>query len=95
MQELNEKANPNILITLVGNKIDLDGHQITKGEAEEYAKSKGLQYYEVSAKLNENVGGLFKDIAMKLPAQSSNHRGGSRLKDSKKKAEEDGYCASC
>ena len=68
VQELNEKANPNILITLVGNKIDLDAHQVTKEEASEYANSKGLQYYEVSAKQNENISNVFRDIAMKLPA---------------------------
>ena len=56
------------MITLVGNKIDLDAHQVTKEEASEYANSKGLQYYEVSAKQNENISNVFRDIAMKLPA---------------------------
>ena len=48
--ELHEKALPEILITIVGNKIDLDGHQVTREEAEGYCKKLNLQYYEVSAK---------------------------------------------
>jgi len=48
---LNEKAPANIVLTLVGNKIDLEeNRQVKKADAEEYAKSLGLAYNEVSAK---------------------------------------------
>ena len=50
VQELNEKANPEIIISIVGNKIDLDNHQVSKEEAETYCQKLGLHYYEVSAK---------------------------------------------
>lgn len=50
VSELHEKALPEILITIVGNKIDLEGHQVTREEAEAYCKKLNLQYYEVSAK---------------------------------------------
>lgn len=40
--ELNEKANPEIIITIVGNKIDLDSHQVSKEEAESYCKKHSL-----------------------------------------------------
>ena len=40
VEELNEKAPPNIIITLVGNKIDLeDSREVSHELAEEYAKS--------------------------------------------------------
>ena len=49
--ELNEKAPASIVITLVGNKIDLEqSRQVRREEAEEYARSLGLRYFEVSAK---------------------------------------------
>ena len=51
VSELHEKALPEILISIVGNKIDLDPpHQVSKEEAEVYCKKLGLDYYEVSAK---------------------------------------------
>ena len=51
VQELNEKAPANIVLALVGNKIDLEESRVVKKtEAEEYAKSLGLAYMEVSAK---------------------------------------------
>ena len=38
IKELNDKAPANIMITLVGNKIDLENRQVSKEEAENYAK---------------------------------------------------------
>ena len=46
---MNEKAPANIVITLVGNKIDLENRQVRKEEAEEFARGLGLRYFEVSA----------------------------------------------
>lgn len=54
VQELNEKAPANIVLTLVGNKVDLENRAVKKEEAEEYAKTLGLAYHEVSAK--QNIG---------------------------------------
>ena len=43
VEELNEKAPAKIIITLVGNKIDLeDQRQVERSIAEEYAQSVGL-----------------------------------------------------
>jgi GTPase SAR1 family protein len=39
VKELNEKAPANIIITLVGNKIDLENRQVSQQEGEEYAKA--------------------------------------------------------
>ena len=72
--ELHEKALPEILITIVGNKIDLEGHQVSKEEAEDYCKKLGLQYFEVSAKQNLGVDKMFKEIAKRLPAESTNKK---------------------
>ena len=68
VEELNEKAPANIIITLVGNKVDLeDSREVKKELAEEYAKSVGLAYKEVSAKEDINVSSLFMELAKQLP----------------------------
>ena len=64
------------MITIVGNKIDLDGHAVSKEEAEMYCQKQGLQYYEVSAKNNIGVDKVFKEIAKRLPQESTNKRKG-------------------
>ena len=55
-----EKAPANIMITLVGNKIDLENRQVSREEGETYPKSLGMQYHEVSAKTNVGIEQLFK-----------------------------------
>lgn len=42
VEELNEKASPEIIITIVGNKIDLENHAVSKEEAEAYCQKQGL-----------------------------------------------------
>ena len=84
--ELNEKAPANIVLTLVGNKVDLaESRQVRKEEAEEYARSLGLRYHEVSAKSNIGVDDLFLDVARALPRESVNKRR-TNLKLNKEKA---------
>ena len=94
VQELNEKAPPNIVLTLVGNKVDLaENRAVKKEEAEEYAKSLGLRYHEVSAKQNIGIDALFTEIAKALPKESSNKKKGQV--NIKKPAQDSnaGYCS--
>ena len=74
VKELNEKAAADLRILIVGNKIDLDGHQVSKDEATDYARGLGLQYYEVSAKQDKGIEELFRDLAKKLPKESTNKK---------------------
>ena len=77
VQELNEKAPANIVLTLVGNKVDLENRAVKKEEAEDYAKSLGLAYHEVSAKQNIGIDKLFTEIARALPKESANKKKGN------------------
>lgn len=53
-----------ITVMLVGNKIDLENQRVvSKEEAEEYAKKKGVAYIECSAKTAENVDSAFIQTA--------------------------------
>ena len=52
-----------ILVCLVGNKIDLESNREVKKEvAEKYAKDKNMMYFEVSAKSGDGIKKLFNDV---------------------------------
>ena len=60
-------ALPNIILILVGNKVDLDTSRIISTEqALELAKELGIYYMETSAKTNENIDDVFEWIALQI-----------------------------
>ncbi|GAB4814063.1 hypothetical protein N2152v2_001109 [Parachlorella kessleri] len=64
--------NPNLIIALVGNKVDLaESRQVSEADARGYASEGGLLYFETSAKNNINVTQLFEEVADKLPKQAA------------------------
>jgi len=68
VKELQRQGNPNIVIALAGNKLDLADHrQVTAEEAQVYSEENGLLFMETSAKTAMNVNELFVAIAKKLP----------------------------
>ena len=72
IDELNEKANPNILIVLAGNKIDLaDDRVISEEQGKSFADQYGLLFKEVSALKNTNIKELFDEIVEKLPTKEA------------------------
>jgi Ras-related protein Rab-5C len=65
VKELQRQANPNIVIALVGNKLDLQtNREINKEEAQQYATETGLLFLEASAKTGENVVDIFTEICI-------------------------------
>lgn len=60
--------NPNIVVALVGNKMDLvEQRQVPLETAEAFAQREGLLFSETSAKTGKNVLGVFETIASHLP----------------------------
>eukprot|EP01119_Soliformovum_irregulare_P011131 TRINITY_DN276_c0_g1_i1.p1 TRINITY_DN276_c0_g1~~TRINITY_DN276_c0_g1_i1.p1 ORF type:complete len:200 (-),score=32.67 TRINITY_DN276_c0_g1_i1:96-695(-) len=68
VKELQRQGNPNIVIALAANKVDLaPSRKVTTEEAQSYSDENGILYMETSAKTAANVNELFVAIAKKLP----------------------------
>jgi len=66
VKELQRQGNPNIVIALAGNKVDLASHRKVQIEdAQSYSDENGILYMETSAKTAANVNELFVAIAKK------------------------------
>jgi len=72
LNDLRQIAEPDIVVVLVGNKSDLaegddNQREVTKDEAEEWAKRNGvLEYVETSAKSGEGVEQAFSRVAERI-----------------------------
>ena len=70
LEEIKKNSKDDISIILVGNKIDLKFRNISKEDAENFAKNNNIIYYEVSCKDGINIDSVFdtiiKDIISKL-----------------------------
>ena len=63
LEEVRNNSDKKCVIYLVGNKIDLeDQRQITKEEAEDFAKKENLKYIETSAVKNMKVTEAFTSL---------------------------------
>ena len=57
------KNRENVILALLGNKIDLeDNREVTKEEAENFANENLMLFFEVSAKSNEGINQFFESI---------------------------------
>jgi small GTP-binding protein len=66
LEEARKNAG-NVPGILIGNKTDLaDQREVSREEAEAYAAQTGLRYLETSAKLDENVGDSFRQMAVTI-----------------------------
>ena len=72
IKELKAHADPDIVIMLVGNKLDLCEHdaglrKVSREEAEAFAKKQRLLYEETSAVENLNVDSAFLRLLKGVP----------------------------
>ncbi|CAN6481755.1 unnamed protein product [Victoria cruziana] len=68
VEELRQQGNPNMMVALAGNKVDMEEkRQIKEEVARAYATEAGLLFIQTSAKTAEGVNELFQEIAKGLP----------------------------
>ena len=58
-----------MVISLIGNKCDLPGREVSYEEAMAYAQDKKLNYIEVSAKTGQNIANAFQTIVTEIYKQ--------------------------
>lgn len=94
VRELQRQANANIVIALVGNKLDLANKRaVENSEAKEYADENNLLFMETSAKTAINVVEVFTAIATRLPKGDNTSRDGViKPVDKEKATEKKGGC---
>eukprot|EP00928_Gymnodinium_smaydae_P016799 TRINITY_DN16357_c0_g4_i1.p1 TRINITY_DN16357_c0_g4~~TRINITY_DN16357_c0_g4_i1.p1 ORF type:complete len:232 (+),score=42.44 TRINITY_DN16357_c0_g4_i1:158-853(+) len=74
VEEVREGASTNVVMMLVGNKIDLvardpSSRQVYKDNAGEFARKHGLLFSEASAVTAENVQNLFEALLLEVSAR--------------------------
>eukprot|EP01104_Vermistella_antarctica_P005517 TRINITY_DN1602_c5_g1_i1.p1 TRINITY_DN1602_c5_g1~~TRINITY_DN1602_c5_g1_i1.p1 ORF type:complete len:202 (-),score=59.50 TRINITY_DN1602_c5_g1_i1:24-629(-) len=75
-------TNDDVVCLLVGNKIDLEEREVSKQEAIEYARSKGMVFIETSAKTKMGIQQAFEEIVHKIVDTPSLHAAGGGEKRS-------------
>eukprot|EP01016_Furgasonia_blochmanni_P040133 TRINITY_DN5088_c0_g1_i1.p2 TRINITY_DN5088_c0_g1~~TRINITY_DN5088_c0_g1_i1.p2 ORF type:complete len:170 (+),score=49.54 TRINITY_DN5088_c0_g1_i1:222-731(+) len=77
MTDLKNNADENIVIVLVGNKLDLvkrepELRKVDTRKAEEFAKENGILFYETSAIENIGVNDCFQNLINRIHAKKRN-----------------------
>ncbi|MHA1884796.1 MAG: GTP-binding protein [Promethearchaeota archaeon] len=64
---ISEVASPNLVLILVGNKVDLaDSRTVSSEEGLKLGEKLGIPYMETSAKTNENINDVFEWVALQI-----------------------------
>mmetsp|Transcript_90187 Transcript_90187/g.254408 ORF Transcript_90187/g.254408 Transcript_90187/m.254408 type:complete len:210 (-) Transcript_90187:68-697(-) len=70
IEDVRSERGPDVVIVLVGNKIDLaDRRQVSEEEGQDKAKENNVMFIETSAKTGNNIKALFRQLANELPGQ--------------------------
>ncbi|KAH0789261.1 small GTP-binding protein [Histomonas meleagridis] len=65
INEIKEVEGSDVTLVLIGNKSDLE-RKVSKEEAENYARTKNMTYFEASAKTGENVSQAIDSCIMQI-----------------------------
>ncbi|KAA3459420.1 ras-related protein RABB1b [Gossypium australe] len=67
LEDARQHANPNMAVTVIGNKCDLSQRRaVSKEEGEQFAKDYGLSFLETSARTSQNAEEAFIMTAAKI-----------------------------
>ena len=69
------KDSDDVPMVIVGNKVDLENErQVSKAEGKELAASKGLDFFETSARTRENVEEAFHQLIRVTPRRGKEYK---------------------
>ena len=67
MQQVREQVNINTVITVVGNKLDLEHlREVTCEDIVEFSKKYNIKVFEVSAKTGDNIADIFTYLSIEI-----------------------------
>ena len=94
MDEIHQYAKENVLLFLVGNKSDLDDQRVVETkEAQDFANTYNIPFFETSAKSSVNISDMFIDAARTYISKqetahknynTNNNKNKNELQDEKK-----------
>lgn len=91
VQEVRIHANPDVLITLVGNKADLNP-AVLPADVSAFAQEHSLSHYEMSAKTGAGVQEAFADLSSQLYNVLPTPRSSLSLKDHRQQTSSGSSC---
>ncbi|KAK9148902.1 hypothetical protein Scep_007659 [Stephania cephalantha] len=95
VEELQRQGNPNLVMVLVANKVDLEANRKVETENSElYAHENGLLYIETSAKTAQNVNELFYEVAKCLAKARPSQPPGMKLQNETRERGIRAFCCS-
>ena len=73
LEECKANGNPEMILVLVGNKVDLEHKRaVPRPVAEDFAKKNGMIFLETSAKANSNIADVFHKSALEVSQKIEN-----------------------
>ena len=73
ISQIKEEASPNVVIYLVGNKVDMeDKRKVSTEEGQKIADDNNLPFHETSAKSDININETFDNLVEKMDSVFSN-----------------------
>ena len=73
IEDAKNLRDDDVLLILAGNKSDMNEHrQVSTEEGMEYAKKRGIMFFETSARTGSNIKYLFNELAKKLTGIETN-----------------------
>jgi len=74
VKELRKMLANDVVLIIVGNKVDLERNRIVnKQKAEEFASSVGAKHFETSAKLNQGIHEMFSELTKLIVKKEQEH----------------------